>query len=306
GFIGSNLALKLQSQFPGARITIIDDFRSGDFRNLQGFRGALLSADVSRLDLDAALKGTGSPKGGACPPLFSAIFHLASITDTTVTDAALMCRDNIEGFRRVLEFARPSNTPLIYASSAATYGIRSGVMKVTDPPAPANAYAFSKMVLDNLAKYELEHNPDWKIVGVRYFNVFGPGEGHKGAAASMIYQLAARMKAGKLPRVFKFGEQKRDFIYVKDAVDATIGAMGAKQSGIYNVGSGVATSFNEVINLLNLELGTSLEPDYFDCPYDFYQTHTQADLSHTKKMFGWSPRYAPAAAIREYIRRLFP
>jgi len=206
GFIGSNLTLALQAKFPAARIVVVDDFRSGDFRNLRGFRGDFVAADISRLDWAEQFGAT----------TFDAIFHEASITDTTVHDQLLQAHDNIEGFRRLLRFAEPTKTPVVYASSAATYGIAAGANREDQPPAPANIYAFSKVQLDNLARDCSRRHPSWHIVGLRYFNVYGPREPHKQAAASMIYQLYCQMKAGRRPRVFRAGEQKRNFVYVKD------------------------------------------------------------------------------------------
>ncbi len=295
GFIGSNLTLTLQEMYPAARLTVIDDFRSGDFKNLQGFRGDFVAADVSRLNWE---KQFGDRT-------FDAIFHEASITDTTVHDQLLQTHDNVEGFRRLLEFARPTQTRVVYASSAATYGIgAAGAMREDQPAAPANVYAFSKVQLDNLARqYAKDHNA-WRIVGVRYFNVYGPREVHKKAAASMIYQLYLQMKAGKRPRVFKHGEQRRDFVYVKDVVKMTISALNAPKSGVYNCGSGVAFSFNEVIAELNKNLGTSLEPDYFDNPYSFYQPHTEADLTAAKNDLKYLPDYPPDKGIADYVSLL--
>src|SRR5207247_9561649 len=106
--------------------------------------------------------------------------------------------------------------------------------------APANVYAFSKAIIDNIAIREARENPDWIIIGLRYFNVYGPREAHKGVPASMVYHLSKQMKAGQRPRIFKHGEQKRDFVYVKDAVKGSILALEATQSGIYNLGSGQA------------------------------------------------------------------
>ena len=232
---------------------------------------------------------------------FDVIFHQASITDTTVHDQFLQAHDNIEGFRKLLAFAAPHQTPVVYASSAATYGIGGGAMREDQPPAPANVYAFSKVQLDNLARSLARRHNAWKIVGVRYFNVYGPREIHKKAAASMIYQLYLQMKAGKRPRVFKSGEQKRDFIYVKDVVKMTIAALNAPKSGIYNCGSGTPFSFNEVIAELNKSLGTKLEPDYFDNPYSFYQPHTEADLTAAKADLKYTPDFSPAKGIADYV-----
>ena len=291
GFIGSNLALALQRKYPEAQIVIVDDFRSGDFRNLQAYRGDFVAADVSRLDWMGQFKDLS----------FDAIFHLASITDTTVHDQLLQTHDNVEGFRRVLDFAASSQTPVVYASSAATYGIGAGLMSESQTPAPANVYAFSKVQLDNLARWRGRRRPSWKIVGVRYFNVYGPRESHKKAAASMIYQLYLQMKKGQRPRVFRAGEQKRDFVYVKDVVECTIGALNAPQSAVYNCGSGQAFSFNEIIAELNRNLGTKLEPDYFENPYSFYQPHTEADLTLTRKELQFTPQYPPARGIADYV-----
>ncbi|MGV3775025.1 MAG: ADP-glyceromanno-heptose 6-epimerase [Verrucomicrobiales bacterium] len=292
GFIGSNLTLKLQETYPDAKIVVVDDFRSGDFKTLRGFKGDFVTADVSRLDWQNQFKDR----------VFDAIFHEASITDTTVHDQFLQSHDNIEGFRRLLEFAAPSQTPVVYASSAATYGIAGeGAMREDQPPAPANVYAFSKVQLDNLARVYAQKNNSWKIVGLRYFNVYGPREPHKKAAASMIYQLYLQMKSGKRPRVFRAGEQKRDFVYVKDVVRMTMAAVQAPKSCIYNCGSGEAFSFNDVITSLNRALGTNLEADYFENPFSFYQPHTEADMTLAKNELRYTPEYPPARGIADYV-----
>ncbi len=291
GFIGSNLALALQEQHPEAALTVVDDFRSGDFRNLTGYRGDFVTADISRLDWQAQFGDTP----------FDAIFHEASITDTTVHDQFLQAHDNIEGFRRLLRFASANQTPVVYASSAATYGIASGVNREDQPPAPANVYAFTKVQLDHLARRCAEVNPGWKLVGLRYFNVYGPRESHKKAAASMIYQLYLQMKAGKRPRVFRAGEHKRDFVHVKDVVAMTMAALNAPRSGVFNCGSGNPFSFNEVIAEINRVLGTSLEPEYIENPYSFYQPHTEADMTRAKTELGFAPQFPPARGIADYL-----
>lgn len=294
GFIGSNLVLTLQERNPDAEITVVDDFRSGDFRNLRGFQGDFVAADVSRLDWASRFRETQ----------FDVIFHLASITDTTVHDQHLQAHDNIEGFRRVLEFAGGPQTPVVYASSAATYGIASGINREDQPPAPANIYAFSKVQLDNLARRQARAHPAWRIVGLRYFNVYGPNEAHKRAAASMVFQLHQQMKAGRRPRVFRQGEHKRDFVYVKDVVAMTIAAANAPQSTVLNCGSGQAISFNEVIAELNRALGTTLETEYIDNPYSFYQPHTEADMTRAQKELGFTPQFPPTRGIADYVNLL--
>jgi ADP-L-glycero-D-manno-heptose 6-epimerase len=296
GFIGSNLTLALQDKFPEARLTVIDDFRSGDFKNLLGYRGDFVAADLAALDWQGQV---GDEK-------FDGIFHLASITDTTLHDQFPQVHDNVESFRRLLRFAQPNRTRVVYASSGATYGATSGVNLETDNAAPANIYAFSKVIMDNLARRAAADDPDWKIVGLRYFNVYGPREAHKGMPASMILQLAGQMKAGRRPRIFKHGEQKRDFDYVKDIVQGTLRALEAKESGIYNLGSGQARSFNELITILNQTLGTNYEPEYFDNPHAHYQNYTDADLTNVRKSLGYKPQFPLEAGVADYMKWLYP
>src|SRR5213594_5144568 len=134
GFIGSNLTLALQEKFPDARLTVIDDFRSGDFKNLAGYRGDFIAQNLATLDWREQF---GDEK-------FDAILHLASITDTTLHDQFVQVHDNVESFRRLLNFARPTKTRIIYASSAATYGAVTHASVESNSAAPVNVYAFSR------------------------------------------------------------------------------------------------------------------------------------------------------------------
>jgi ADP-L-glycero-D-manno-heptose 6-epimerase len=298
GFIGSNLTLALQERFPDAHLTVIDDFRSGDFKNLAGYRGDFVAENLATLNWRDKF---GDPEVAR----FDAIFHLASITDTTVHDQFIQVHDNVESFRRLLNFARPTKTRIIYASSAAIYGSATEASIESNGAAPANVYAFSKVIMDNLAKRAAAESPDWIIVGLRYFNVYGPREAHKGVPASMVYHLSRQMKAGKQPRIFKHGEQKRDFVYVKDAVEGSIRALNAQTSGTYNLGTGQSRSFNELIEVLNKCLGTNLEPEYFDNPHAHYQNFTQADLTNARSALGYQPRFPLEAGVRDYMQWLY-
>jgi ADP-L-glycero-D-manno-heptose 6-epimerase len=294
GFVGSNLTLALQEEFPEARLTVIDDFRSGNFKNLLGYRGDFVARDLATLDWGNQFAGQK----------FDAIFHLASITDTTNHDQLEQVRDNVESFRRILNFARPTRTRIIYASSAATYGTATEASQESSAAAPANVYAFSKVIMDNIAR-QAAASPDWIIVGLRYFNVYGPREAHKGVPASMAYHLSRQIKAGQRPRIFKHGEQKRDFVYVKDVVQGTIRALDAKVSGIYNLGSGQARSFNELVDVLNKSLGTNFPPDYIDNPHAHYQNFTQADLSNARRALGYEPEFPLEDGVRDYMHWLY-
>jgi ADP-L-glycero-D-manno-heptose 6-epimerase len=295
GFIGSNLTLALQEKFPSARLTVIDDFRSGDFKNLAGYCGDLVAQNLATLDWHEQF---GDEK-------FDAIFHLASITDTTLHDQFVQVHDNVESFRRILNFARPTKTRIIYASSAATYGAATEASVESNGAAPANVYAFSKTIMDNIARRAAAESPDWIIIGLRYFNVYGPREAHKGVPASMVYHLAKQMTAGQRPRIFKHGEQKRDFVYVKDIVEGSILALDASTSGIYNLGTGQARSFNELVDILNKCLGTNFQPDYIDNPHAHYQNFTEADLDKVRSALRYQPQFSLEEGVKDYMAWLY-
>src|SRR5437899_7417755 len=193
GFVGSNLTLALQEKFPNARLTIIDDFRSGNFKNLVGYRGDFVAQNLATLDWR---KQFGDEK-------FDAIFHLASITDTTLHDQFVQVHDNVESFRRILNFARPTKTRIIYASSASTYGAATEASVESNGAAPANPYSFSKAIMDNIAVREANESAEWIIIGLRYLNVYRPPEPHKALTASMVYHLAQPIQQCRRPRIFR-------------------------------------------------------------------------------------------------------
>ena len=292
GFIGSNLALTLQEKFPTAKIYVLDNFSSGHFKNLRGFKGEVITGDVRDRELWEYLRKKFT---------FDVIFHKAAITDTTVEDQRLVMETNAESFRFLLDCALDWNAKVIYASSAGVYGKTPPPMREEEGLQPENVYGFSKLMMDRIAMGYMERYPEMKIVGLRYFNVYGPREEFKGKSASMVYQLALKMIHGQKPRLFKWGEQRRDFVYIKDAVRANLLALERDVSGIFNVGTGEARSFNELVEILNRELGTSYEVEYFDCPYDFYQEFTQADLTKAKEFLGYEPEYSLEEGVKDYL-----
>lgn len=288
GFIGSNIAKTLEAQ--GHEVTVLDDFsKNGHFKNLIGFKGDVITADLFEyMPTDM---------------YFDAIFHEAAITDTTVMDQKAMMEQNVEAFKNLLSFAAENEIKkVVYASSAATYGNGPVPNVETQPTHPENVYGFSKAIMDNVARQFAEDNNDMTIIGLRYFNVYGPGEYYKGKMASMVYQLYNQMKAGKRPRVFKNGEQQRDFVYVKDIVKINLCALNnGKETGVYNAATGVSRDYNAIIRCLNKELGTNLEPEYIDNPYPFFQLKTQADITKSKEKLGYEPDYSLEAGIADYV-----
>ena len=220
-----------------------------------------------------------------------------------VGDQRLMMEVNTNAFADILAASAESGTRVVYASSAGTYGNAPAPNRVGSSEEPENVYGFSKLAMDRIARRWYGDHPS-TIVGLRYFNVYGSGESHKDKTSSMILQLYQQVKAGKQPRLFKHGEQKRDFVYIRDVISANLAALEAPRSGICNVGSGNARSFNDIIEILGKELSRSLEVDYFDNPYDFYQNHTQADVSQTAELLGWSPEWQLEDGMAEYISLL--
>jgi ADP-L-glycero-D-manno-heptose 6-epimerase len=293
GFIGSSLAARLARD--GHNIVAADSFLSASWRNLVPFAGDVLTLrDHDDVDSMIAL--------GA----FDVIFHQASITGvidaegSAIGDQHRMLRNNVETFRRLLDWAVATQARVVWASSCSVYGRGPVPMKEDQKPDPLNTYAFSKVCMERLsASYsaKLAH----PIVGLRYSNVYGPGEDHKGRLASMIHQLARQMQDGRRPRIFTAGQQKRDFVYIDDVVEANLCAMRAKESGVFNAGRGKSWSFNDVVSELNRVLKTNLPPEYFDNPYGFTQDWTETDQTLARQKIG----YEPKMDLREGIERYY-
>lgn len=292
GFIGSNIAKALQEK-GNLEVIALDSFRWGAYRNLERFDGEIVAGDLLRVDLGALFRHR---------PL-DHIYHLAALTDTTVTDEELMMSHNVEAFRRVLDYARDHGASVIYASSASVYGNGPVPMREDQPLQPQNIYAFSKMAMERLARVYYE-NYDVSLVGLRYFNVYGPGEAHKGSARSMVLQIMQAMARGEPPRLFRHGEQKRDFVFIEDVVRATLLAADHPDGNVYNVGSGQATSFNEIVRVINECQNTHIAPEWIDNPYAFYQTETCADITRAQHVLGYAPAYPPTRGISEYYNYL--
>jgi ADP-L-glycero-D-manno-heptose 6-epimerase len=231
-----------------------------------------------------------------------AVVHLGAISDTTATDGDLVLATNFRLSLRLLDWCTATRTPFLYASSAATYGAGTeGFDDEWSPAAlqrlrPMNLYGFSKhlfdlAVVDRFAK-RAKLPPQW--VGLKFFNVFGPNEYHKGEMTSLIGKRFEDAKAGKPVHLFKShrhgigdGEQKRDFIYVDDAVAVMRWLLDTPAvSGIFNVGTGKARSFRDLIAAMFRALGHAPNIEYVDMPptiRDQYQYFTQAKVENLRK-----------------------
>ena len=170
-----------------------------------------------------------------------------------------------------------------------------------------NVYGESKLAFDDFAKSFGQRN-GVNVIGLRYCNIYGPGESRKCKRMSMIGQIIRTMMADQSPTLFTDGEQKRDWVYVQDIVDLNILAMNYKcgETGeIFNAGSGTAIAFNSIIDLINIELNKRLKINYVDCPFkDEYQNFTQCDITKANKILGFDPKYNILSGIQAYVKHL--
>ena len=277
GFIGSNIVKELNRR-GREDILVVDELKEGDsFKNLLGLHFAdYLSKDdfiESLADFDDSI---------------DAIFHEGACSDTMEYDVGFMMRTNYDYSKTLLHFAQEEEIPFIYASSAATYGTgKNGFTEEDRCEEALNPYAASKLLFDRYVRKILPH-ANSQIVGLRYFNVYGFQEHHKGKMASIAYQLYQQIKESDRAYLFKGtdgipdGEQKRDFIFVKDVVEVNLWFLEQKgASGIYNCGTGQAHSFNEVARAVINAVGHG-QIVYKEFPKILkgkYQNFTQANQS---------------------------
>lgn len=311
GFIGSSLAFYFQENYPDSTIVAFDMFRSGEtfsngnlksfghFKNLLGFKGIVISGDIN--DKEALKELEESYK-------FDYIFHQAAISDTTVGEQDLMMKTNVNAYEDLLKIAIKHKANMIYASSAATYGDSDRFEVGYEQP--NNAYGFSKVMMDNITAQYLKKDLDISIVGLKYFNVYGPREFFKNSTASMVVQFGHQILKGLTPKLFE-GSDKilRDFIYIDDIIQANIKACEPKKSGVFNVGTGKARSFEDIVNILQKELEIDNGKEYIPNPFiGSYQFFTQANIETTKENLGYEPLVSMEDGIKAYIpeiKRLF-
>lgn len=228
--------------------------------------------------------------------------HQAACTDTTITYADFMTRVNLHASQTLFRQAVAHGCKkIVYASSCAVYGNCPTPFREDGCVNPLNPYATSKLLLDGWAgAFAHEHNVT--LVGLRYSNVFGRGERHKDKAASMVSRLYWQMEEGN-PQLFRDGTQRRDWVYIKDVVQANLLAMNSTKSGIFNIGSAHSTSFNKLVEIWNQVTGWDRTPQYIDNPYaDQYQSITEVDITKAAKELGYKPRWSIEDAIADYYQ----
>ena len=276
GFIGSNIVDALNAS--NVTDILVVDRIGENFSNLNGLR----FSDFMQPD-----EFTRAIERDSLPHRIEAILHQGACADTTCNDARYMMKNNFTFSKTVLHFAVARKIPLIYASSAAVYGASTAFAPTPENERPLNLYGFSKLAFDNHVR-SLVAKSESTVAGLRYFNVYGPRESHKGKMASMVYQLYGQLRSGGRARLFKGtdgygdGEQRRDFIFVGDVVRVNLAlADGPIRKGIFNLGTGLARSFNDVARTAIAQIGSGAI-EYIPFPTSLagkYQSYTQADLS---------------------------
>jgi ADP-L-glycero-D-manno-heptose 6-epimerase len=309
GFIGSNLVRELNRRGHDD-IVVVDDLSDGrKFANLVDCR---IADYFDKSEFIARLKGDELGK-------IEAIFHQGACAVTTEWNGRFMMEANYRYSVDVHEYCVAKRVPLIYASSAAVYGA-SSAFKESDTAAerPLNVYGYSKLLFDNYVRRALTKRGRAAkgrapVVGLRYFNVYGPGEAHKGAMASVAFHLHGQVAATGHARLFEgsggyaAGEQRRDFIYVGDVVDVNLWFFERrKTSGVFNVGTGASATFNEVANAVIAWHGRGAIR-YIPFPDDLksrYQSFTEADITALRKAGYSRPFRGVAAGVKDYLDAL--
>jgi ADP-L-glycero-D-manno-heptose 6-epimerase len=307
GFIGSNVVASLDEA--GLDVAVNDWLESGDkWRNLAKRR---LADFVAPADLFRWLEGRK----------LDAVIHMGAISDTTATDGDRVMDNNFRLSLRLLDWCTKTRTPFIYASSAATYG--DGAQGFDDDFAPAalaklrpmNLYGWSKHLFDRavVARHVKREPLPPRWVGLKFFNVYGPNEYHKGHMMSVLAKVFDRAKAGEPVRLFKShregiadGDQRRDFIYVDDTVDVIRWSLErGTANGIFNVGSGKAESFRDMIGAMFAALGRAPNIEYIDMPEAIrgqYQYFTQANMENLRRA-GYDGQFTPlSSAVTRYVQ----
>jgi ADP-L-glycero-D-manno-heptose 6-epimerase len=281
GFIGSSLVRGLNAR--GIRdILAVDDLEQGDkFLNLSDCEVADF---MDRREFREAIRR-------ATPTLEAkAVLHQGACADTTERDGRYMMDNNFTYSKELLHWALDRHVPFVYASSASVYGAGRECAETPACEGPLNVYAYSKLLFDHYVR-RLPHAVGSTVVGLRYFNVYGPRERHKGRMASVVYQLHDQLAQTGVARLFEGtdgyadGEQRRDFVSVGDVVAVNLFfAEGGVTQGVFNLGTGHSRSFNDVARVLIARLGRG-EIRYVPFPESLrgkYQSFTEADITRLR------------------------
>ncbi|MFB6174418.1 MAG: SDR family NAD(P)-dependent oxidoreductase [Candidatus Nanohalobium sp.] len=295
GFIGSNLVEELVER--GNEVVVLDDLYLGDESNLSEVEDEIEFIQGSVLDreaLDEAMQGVDT------------VFHLAARSSSPMhkENPAQGARVNVEGFVRTVERAKEEEVDkIVYASTSSMYGSVEPPHSEDQNPKPANLYTASKMSREKYAE-AYSYNKEIQTTGLRFFSVFGPHEKAKGKYANVVTQFLWKMMDDEQPVIWGDGTQERDFVYVKDVVDAIIKAAKKKDSldgEVFNVGRGDPVTFNQVVEKLNQKLDKNIEAEHVENPRDRYVRQHRAENSKVRELLDWEPQHSFEEGLRKTV-----
>ncbi|MBI2579887.1 MAG: SDR family NAD(P)-dependent oxidoreductase [Candidatus Aenigmarchaeota archaeon] len=289
GFIGSNLVAALARK--GHEVVVLDNFFLGTEKNLVGMDIRLVKADIT--DYETVLKASGE-----CDIIFNEA--AASSSPMFKKEMRRSVSVNIDGFINVMNAAKENGVKrVVYASTSSIYGNTSGPLKEDMKCVPVNLYASTKLMNEHVALL----SDGVETVGLRYMSVYGPGEEPKGMFANLASQFLWAMRKGDSPVIYGDGSQTRDFTYVKDVVSANILAMesGKRLNDVFNVGTGVETSLNGLVKIINKILGKGIKPEYVGNDMKNYISSQKADLEKIRKCLGYEPEFTLEQGIKDML-----
>ncbi len=295
GFIGSNIVKSL-NKLGYSDILVVDNLKDGTkFINLVDLN---ITDYMDKEDFIASIVA-GDDFGD-----IEAVFHEGACSSTTEWDGKYMMDNNYQYSKELLHFCLERSIPFLYASSAATYGGRTeNFVEQRQYEQPLNVYGYSKFLFDQYVRSVLP-KVESQVCGFRYFNVYGPHEGHKGSMASVAFHLNNQINAGENPKLFSGSEGfKRDFIYVEDVASVNIWFWKNNVSGIFNCGTGRAESFQAVADAV-LDFHKKGQIEYIDFPQKLkgrYQAYTQADLTQLRAAGYDKPFKTVAEGVANYL-----
>lgn len=303
GFIGSNL-VKALNEKGNMDILVVDDLTDGTkFRNLVDCQV------IDYLDKDEFLIGVKQKKKYS--EEIQAIFHQGACSSTTEWNGRYMMENNYTYSKELLHYCLTLKIPFIYASSAAVYGTGKNFKEVKENEVPVNIYGYSKYLFDEYVR-RFVASPNSQVVGLRYFNVYGPREQHKGSMASVAWHLNQQIQVSGKVKLFTGsggyadGDQRRDFIHVDDVVNVNLWMLESGHRGIVNVGTGASRSFNEVANAVISWHGKG-EIEYIDFPEHLrgsYQSYTEADIKSLRQMGYKNDFISVEDGVKQYLDSL--
>ncbi|MFB6265680.1 MAG: SDR family NAD(P)-dependent oxidoreductase [Candidatus Nanohaloarchaea archaeon] len=280
GFIGSNLAVELVER--GHEVTVLDDMFLGTREDLEGYEEEIEIVEGDVRSREAVRE---------CCEDADVVFHNAARSSAPMhKDEPVEGADvNLLGFLNVMEEARENDFKVVYASTSSMYGSIDPPHRENSGEEPVNLYSASKMSRELYATV-YDHAYDVDTVGLRYFSVYGPRERAKGRYANLVSQFMWKMMDGERPEIWGDGSRTRDFTYVEDIVRGNISAAESDVSGeVINLGTGQETRLDELVELLNQELGTDIEPVNAEHPKKNKVMRTRADISKARNLLDWEP-----------------